>query len=384
METLPLKVLLIEDEPISALMLKDALENLPGKSLAVKCTESLAKGLERLGVEKFDVVLLDLTLPDSEGLSTFLRAQAHAPPAVPIVVLTGTDDEVLGRTAVREGAEDFLVKGQVSSSEVGRCLRYAIERHRRRQTEELLEANEQEFRAARAIQQRLYPTVPRLSSFDMAGMSHCARGTCGDYFDYLRMHNGCVGIVIADVCGKGLGPAILMASTRAYLRVLARAHAEVSDILALANQVLVEDTREENFVTLLLARLDPHTRSFVYASAGHPTAYVLSETGEVKRALESTGIPLGISPDVAYPSPDAITLEPGDLVLFLTDGILEARAPDGTPFQPERVLDLVRYYREGSAMQIIDNLYHAVRAFTHNGPQTDDITAVVLKVGPVE
>jgi len=253
---------------------------------------------------------------------------------------------------------------------VGRCLRFASERHRRRQTEELLEATQQEFRAARAIQQRLFPTVPDLASFDMAGLSYCSHGTCGDYFDYLRMRHGCVGIVIADVCGHGLGPAILMASTRAYLRALALAHQEVSDILTLANKVLVEDTQQESFVTLVLARLDPHTRSFVYASAGHPPAYVLSAKGEVKATLESTGIPLGIDPDSVYPSPGSISLDPGDIVVFLTDGIIEARDPDNTPFQVSRVLDLVRHYRADSALQIVDNLYHAVRAFTQTRPNS--------------
>jgi phosphoserine phosphatase RsbU/P len=383
METKPLKVLLVEDERITALMLKNALDNLPGKPFLVEWAHSLSSGAKHLSEERIDVVLLDLTLADSEGLNTFLRARALAPPTVPIVVLTGLDDDVLGQTAVREGAEDFLVKGQVGPPEVGRCLRYAIERHRRRQTEELLLANQEEFRAARAIQERLFPIVPHLSSFDMAGMSYCARGTCGDYFDYLRMHNGCVGIVIADVCGHGLGPAILMASTRAYLRALARAHSEVSEILTLANQVLVEDTRQESFVTLVLARLDPHTRSFTYASAGHPTGYVLNAAGVVKASLESTGIPLGINPDSTYPSSAPLILDPGDMVLLLTDGVLEAQAPDRAPFQAERVLHLMRLYRNDPAMRIVENLYHAVRAFALDAPQMDDISVVVLKVGPV-
>ncbi|HLQ45557.1 MAG TPA: fused response regulator/phosphatase [Planctomycetaceae bacterium] len=374
-------VLLVEDNLIQRRLIERLLAGLADGRFALECSDRLATGLERLAIGDIDVVLLDLMLPDSEGLQTFLRVR-RAAVGVPIVVLTGLDDQVLALTVLQEGAEDFLVKGRVDGENLGRSLRFAIERSCRRKAEDLLDAAHSEFRAARAIQQKLLPTVPQLSSFDIAGLSYCAIGTCGDYFDYIRMPNDNVGIMLADVSGHGLGPSLLMASMRAYVRALARTHDDVGEILTIANRVLIEDTQSESFITAIFGCLNPHTRSFVYANAGHPTGYVLDATGAVKSELESGGFPLGLMSDHAYQSSGEIILQPGEFVVLVSDGILDARSPQDTMFGKERTLDIVRVYCEESALQIVDNLYYAARGFSQHTPQLDDITAVVLKVGP--
>jgi len=376
-----IRVLLVEDNLIQRRLIERLLAGLADGRFALECSDRLATGLERLAIGDIDVVLLDLMLPDSEGLQTFLRVR-RAAVGVPIVVLTGLDDQVLALTVLQEGAEDFLVKGRVDGENLGRSLRFAIERSCRRKAEDLLDAAHSEFRAARAIQQKLLPTVPQLSSFDIAGLSYCAIGTCGDYFDYIRMPNDNVGIMLADVSGHGLGPSLLMASMRAYVRALARTHDDVGEILTIANRVLIEDTQSESFITAIFGCLNPHTRSFVYANAGHPTGYVLDATGAVKSELESGGFPLGLMSDHAYQSSGEIILQPGEFVVLVSDGILDARSPQDTMFGKERTLDIVRVYCEESALQIVDNLYYAARGFSQHTPQLDDITAVVLKVGP--
>ncbi len=245
-------------------------------------------------------------------------------------------------------------------------------RHKRR-------SQQPAFQVAREIQQRLFPPSPRLVGFDIGGMSYPAEAAGGDFFDFLPMRDGGLGIVSGDVCGHGYGPALLMASARAYLRALARTHTDVSEILDIANHVLADDLGGR-FITLILAKLDLISRSLVYASAGHTTGYILDAAGAVKARLESTGFPLGVFPGAKFPSSPNLSLQPRDLVLFLTDGIVEARAPDKTVFGTERALNIVRHYQSDPAAQIVTNLYHAVRAFAHNTPQADDITAVVLKV----
>ena len=156
---------------------------------------------------------------------------------------------------------------------------------RKRAEKELLE-NKEQFRVAREIQQRLFPkSAPALAGFDIAGASYPAEATGGDYFDYLSMLNDRLGIIVGDVTGHGVGPALLMAETRAYLRVLAGRREDVGEILTRANSVLSEDVGNERFVTLFLARLDPSTRSLVYASAGHPTAYILDAKGDIKATM---------------------------------------------------------------------------------------------------
>src|SRR5205823_5922806 len=142
-------------------------------------------------------------------------------------------------------------------------------------TEKVLRAKEVEFRVARGIQQQLFPrTAPGVAGFDIGGASYPAEATGGDYFDYIPLCDGALAVAIGDVSGHGLGPALLMASLRASLRALARVHADVGEILRLANTTLSEDAGE-HFVTLFLARLDPHSHSLVYASAVHEAGYLL-------------------------------------------------------------------------------------------------------------
>lgn len=251
----------------------------------------------------------------------------------------------------------------------------------RKRTERELREHEEQFRVAREIQERLFPTSsPSLTGVDIAGASHPAEAAGGDYFDYFTMMDGRQGIVVGDVTGHGVGPALLMAETRAYLRLLARNRSDVGEILTLANQVLAEDVGSERFVTLFLATLDPATRRLAYASAGHPAGYVIGTAGQVRAVLKRTGIPLGIRANTEYKSALPLALEAGDVVLFLTDGIEETMAPDNSFFGEERIIEVVRTTRHLTAGEVVASLYLAVREFARNEPQADDFTAVVIKV----
>jgi sigma-B regulation protein RsbU (phosphoserine phosphatase) len=244
-------------------------------------------------------------------------------------------------------------------------------------------ATREQFRVARAVQQQLFPAAPRVAGFDLGGASYPVEETGGDYFDFIPMGGGCVGIAVGDVSGHGFGPALLMASTRAYLRALARTHTDISELLTTVNGVLADDLADDHFVTLSFAVLDPWKRSLVYASAGHTTGYILNSAGAVKASLTSTSAPLGFLPDNGFPTSGELPLAPGDLILFLTDGITEAQAPDGTAFGSQRALDVVRRHQGESAQQIVGHLYQAVRAFCQDQCPHDDLTAVVTKVCPL-
>jgi serine phosphatase RsbU (regulator of sigma subunit) len=375
-----IKALLIEDNRGDVRLVQELLAEVGGLALTLETADRLATGLARLAKEGADVVLLDLSLPDSRGLDTFLRVQALAP-RVPVVLLSGLDDETLAVKAVQLGAEDYLVKGQIDASVLVRAIRYAIERTRRRHAEQALRATEVKLRMARQIHQKLFPAAaPVLPGFDIAGASYSAEATGGDYFDYLPMPDGCLGIAIADASGHGFGPALLMASTRAYLRALSQTRPSVADILTLANRFLAEEVGEDCFVTLFLARLDPRTRSFAYANAGHPSGFVLDPQGAVKSLLASTAFPLGIDPEGAFAGATELRLEPGETVLLLTDGISEACSADDVPFGTERALEVVRRHRERPAQEIAAALHRAVRDFCQDQTLIDDVTAIVLKV----
>jgi phosphoserine phosphatase RsbU/P len=251
----------------------------------------------------------------------------------------------------------------------------------RKRAEQELQANEEQFRVARDIQERLFPTAPpSLPGFEISGRSEPASAAGGDYFDYLPMPEERWGVVIGDVTGHGIGPALLMAETRAYLRVLAMSHPDVGEILTHANRVLAEDIGIERFITMLLVSLDPATRMLYYANAGHPEGYVLDARGEAKFALKRTGVPLGINPTTEYPPAQRVQLERGDIVVLLTDGIDEAVSPDDELFGMDRTLAVLRERASCSAAELVEALYDAVRQFSGDTPQLDDATAVVVKV----
>jgi sigma-B regulation protein RsbU (phosphoserine phosphatase) len=241
----------------------------------------------------------------------------------------------------------------------------------------------EEIRLARQIQQKLFPVAPLPSAgFDISGASYPAEATGGDYFDYIPMRDGGLGVVIGDVSGHGFGPALLMAELRAYLRALLLTRADVGEIVGLLNRALADDAPAGHFATLLLARLDPTTRSLVYASAGHVPGYILSTSGEVKCVLRSTGMPLAVQPDGDFPAVAVPPLEAGELLLLVTDGIMEAHGPDDKLLGMERVLDVVRAHRDRTARMIVDALYGVVRDFCGARSQLDDITVIVIKATP--
>jgi PAS domain S-box-containing protein len=251
----------------------------------------------------------------------------------------------------------------------------------RKRTEQALRENEAQMLAAQRIQQHLLPREsPRLAGFDVAGQMVPAELTAGDYFDYLPMSSPALGFVIGDVAGHGVGPALLMALTHAHLRSLTQLHAEPHEILARANAILVERSEEDRFVTLLFAKLDPVDRWLSYAGAGHPPGYVLSADGSVKACLASDSLPLGVAAEAGFATNGPIRLDSGDLVLLLTDGLLEARSPQGAPFGTEGVLQSVRENHARPAREIVDALHHAVVAHVGQEHLDDDATVVVVKV----
>jgi len=275
---------------------------------------------------------------------------------------------------VREPDDDLLAMMATIGGQIGQFME-------RKEAESQLRRQEEDRRIARQIQQGLLPkTMPRLPGFNVGGRSAAAQDVGGDCFDFLPMRVGgeeCLGVLVADASGHGIGAALLVAQTRACLRALALACADVGTLLTLSNQRLASDLVTDHFVTLFLLRLDPRTRSLVYANAGHWPGYVLDRQGRTKAALASTGVPLGIDSANEFPTGPPTTLEPGELVLLFTDGIVEAASLDGEQFGLERTLGIVRAHQQETPDAILDALFHAVGDFSGHQLQ-DDLTAVIL------
>ena len=291
---------------------------------------------------------------------------------------------VIQLNALRKDGNEFPIEMAVSSFEVdGQWWATAIIRDitDRKRAERQLYERKVQLLAAQRIQRHLLPdSAPVVPGFDIAGATYPAEFAAGDHFDYLTMPGNGVGVVISDVSGHGFAPALLVASTQTLLQKLAETNNDVGEILTEANAFLAGETEDDRFVTVFLGRIDPMSRSFSYASAGHPTGYVIRANGQVKANLESTAFPLAVLPDTVIPKAPSVVLEPGDTVILLSDGVLECRSPEEQPFGSRRVIDLVRNHRDRSAREIIDRLYRGVCEFAGSESLWDDVTAIVVKV----
>ena len=246
----------------------------------------------------------------------------------------------------------------------------------------LRKMQEQQFQMnlARAVQQQFYKMLPPpIEGCDFAGAAFPADETGGDYFDFVTLPDGHIGIAIGDVSGHGIGSALLMVELRAYLRAFAPGSPDIGKTFSLINSALVLDLEQGRYATLVFCRLHPASRTFTYANAGHTQGYILDSSGAVKQVLDSLDIPLGFLPKRAFQCSGEITLAPGDILAFLTDGILDAERPDQQPFGVERALEFIRDHRRERARHIVMGLYQTVRDYSDGMPQIDDITAVICK-----
>ncbi len=248
---------------------------------------------------------------------------------------------------------------------------------------ELLQA-EQEMQAARVVQMALYPkSAPNICGFEISGNTLPSSLTSGDYYDYIHSADGTLAVVVGDVSGHGLGPALEMVETRASLRTILSYDNDLSAALERLNMILMDDLPNGMFVTLFAVRIDPQRRTLRYAAAGHQ-ACILQSSGEVLR-LHSTGIPLGLQASASFQSSSEIPLHTGDIVVLATDGIMEQMSPapalqrSGELFGWQRTIDSVSRNRHLLAGQILKQLGDDVQQFAHHSPQRDDMTAVIIK-----
>ena len=239
----------------------------------------------------------------------------------------------------------------------------------------------EEFRVAREIQQHLFPKqAPIIDGFDIAGASSPAAATGGDYFDYLKTTDGQLVLAVADVSGHGAGPAMLMAETRAYLRLLVRNRHHLGDILVRANNMVGEDVGKDRFITMHLVKLDSKSKMIAHSSSGHTPGYIIGEKGEIKSKMKRTGIALGVTPDAPYEVEGPLKLVKGDIIILLTDGLAETSNSEGELFGAQRVIDELHRNRSLSAAEIVNSVFKRVADFSQGAEQEDDYTMIVAKV----
>ncbi len=238
---------------------------------------------------------------------------------------------------------------------------------------------EQELKVARLIQQTLLPkTLPELPGYEVAAYYQPAREVGGDFYDFLNLDDGRLGLVVGDVTDKGVPAALVMATTRTMLRAAAQRLLSPGEVLQRVNDVLVQDIPPNMFVTCLYAILDSQSGRLLYANAGHDLPY-RRRAGRQGGAdeLRARGMPLGLMPGMGYEEKEMF-LNRGESVLFYSDGLVEAHDPRREMFGFPRLQGLVGAHRTGGS-SLISFLLAELARFTGEGwEQEDDITLVTL------
>jgi serine phosphatase RsbU (regulator of sigma subunit) len=302
---------------------------------------------------------------------------------------TGEPFKVEYRVIARDGRvvwvrdEATLVRDEKGQPLYWLGVQYDVTEQKREAQER--ERIEQELRIARLIQQTLLPkTLPKLPGYDVAAYYKPADEVGGDFYDFLELEDGRLGLVVGDVTDKGVPAALVMATTRTMLRAAAQRLFSPGEVLRRANEALVTDIPPTMFITCLYAILEPESGRLLYANAGHDLPYRRrAGRSEGAQELRARGMPLGLMPGMDYEEKE-IVLDRGESVLFYSDGLVEAHDPHYEMFGFPRLRALVANHGdEEEERSLVDSLLEELYSFVGEGwEQEDDITLLTLRRSP--
>lgn len=380
---MPLKeynVLLIEDDPGDARLIEEMLGDDEGYDFQFDHVKTLEGAFEMLSRVEHDVVLLDLSLPDSQGLPT-LSAVLNARPDSAVVVLTGLSDEETGLEAVRQGAQDYLMKDHVDGQLLARAVSYAVERsHLEKELKRTVHQLQAEFDVIAELQAELLPPalpdVPRLQ----INAHYCPSEVAGgDYYDFFNARENKCAVLLADVSGHGVHAAVIMAMTRVIAHNLTRMR-DPAHVLNAINEDLHSNIPAAHFVACCYGVFDMDAMEFTFSVAGHqPPFFVSGQTGEGKHLGGEPQMPLGLRADSDYTS-RTIELSDGDAVLLHTDGVVDAENPEGESFGPERMKKVVEESAARGSHAVTNNLVNDLEKHMQENVCSDDITFLAINV----
>jgi serine phosphatase RsbU (regulator of sigma subunit) len=372
------QVLLVEDDDGDAVLVGELLREV-GAQVVVQRARSLtqAKGL----ISGSACVLLDLGLPDSEGLNG-LRQLLQLEPEAAIVMLTGQASEHLGEQAVRAGAQDYLIKGDVAGHQLNRVIRYAVERRRAEEAQRALHVAQILAQENARLERGLLPS-PLLADSRLSVAARCLPGgqhhlLGGDFYDVVESSDGWVHALIGDVCGRGPAEAALGVCLRVAWRAMVLAGRPAEEILATLS-VLLEHEREDDtmFATLCMISVHPDRASGWVRMAGHLPPLLLSRAG-VTELPTRPAAPLGLSEVRDWPG-IPIRLDGSWSVLLFTDGLIEGRIGKGAErLGSEGLIDLLQEVPSTPGepgLELLDQVIDRVREL--NGGDLDDDLAVL-------
>jgi serine phosphatase RsbU (regulator of sigma subunit) len=373
------------------------------------------QGFDMIHTQKPEVVLLDLHIPGLSADQVVQKvSQDETLRIIPIILLASANDMDDVEHCLTLGVDDYVVRPYSPTLLKAQVHEFKeIKRRRLREHEEarirLREKIEHDVEIARDIQKSFLPSaLPKPDGWEISASFAPAREVAGDFYDAFNMAQGRrVGFVIADVCDKGVGAALFMALVRSLTRAFAQQNYNLNlmdgigdlglpfegrrrklpsmgsmalqNAVVLTNTYITENHLESNyFATLFFGMIDPTTGALTYINGGHCPPIIMGSDGQVKTTLKATGTPVGMMPDAQYTMGEA-HLEPGDILFGYSDGVTDARNPQGKMYGEKNMLALLQQKPVESADELLERVKSVLTDHISTADQYDDITMIAVR-----
>lgn len=346
--------------------------------------EALQKLLE---TPDFDIILSDINMPEMDGLTLLAKVNELKNPAMKCIMVSAYGDMDNIRSAMNKGAFDFATK-PIDLDDLSRTIEKAIEQVRyireSQQEHNQLESIKNDLAIAGEIQQtilpRSFPPFPELTEVvDIYASMTPAKDVGGDFYDFFQIDDERIGLVIADVSGKGVPASLFMAVSRTLLRATALRGVSSAECLTYANKLLCKESLDSMFVTVFYGIYHYKTGMMDYTNAGHNPPYLLRGGRSVECLPVASNFVVGVFDDIEFES-NTLTFGIGDTLLLYTDGVTEAFNDKREQFSESNLQDILASMHESSsAKEVVTSVLQSVKTFSGDYPQSDDITLLSLQ-----
>ena len=348
-------------------------------------------GLEALAVlantPDIEIILCDINMPEMDGLTLLAKVNEMHNPAMRVIMVSAYGDMENIRQAMNDGAFDFVTK-PIDMDDLDLTIEKAIEQiryvHESQKEHTQLESLKEDLVSAKEIQQsflpRTFPPFPEDSDkLDIYASMDAAKDVGGDFYDFFRIDDDRIALVIADVCGKGIPAALFMAVSRTIIHSKGMQGVSAAECMTESNLLLANSSVKYMFVTVFYAILNTKSGLVTYSNAGHNPPHILRADGTIEQLPMDGRFMVGVFPEEEY-ADTTLQLEHGDVLVMYTDGVTEATDSDGMMFGSERLDSILRSQESGvRSQEIVEAVKAGVADFVKDAEQSDDITMLVVK-----
>ena len=385
---MPIKILSVDDEAPIELLLKQFFRR---KIRSGDYEFFFARnGVEALAVldehPDIEIILCDINMPEMDGLTLLAKLNERRNPAMRVIMVSAYGDMRNIRLAMNNGAFDFATK-PIDMDDLALTIEKAIGQidyvHASQKEHRQLESLQKDLALASEIQQYFlpstFPPFPEDSDkLQIYASMEAAKDIGGDFYDFFRIDDDHIGLVIADVCGKGIPAALFMAVSQTILRTKAASNASAAECLTETNRLLADYSVEYMFVTTFYAIYNTKTGHVNYCNAGHNVPYVLRADGTIEQLPKSSNMMVGAFKEATYQE-DSLQLGHGDTLVMYTDGVTEAMNRNDKAFGNKRLEFLLGGLSGLSCQQIVETVKTGISCFVDGAEQSDDMTMLVLR-----